>query len=137
MTFEGAVSSTFGNDVSAIVTGRMDDDGVLRATELVTKCPSKYESGVDALTVERLLAYGTQILDKPVKVAALLQAGSLTTPGQAVRFVLADSTAAATALQVQFDGALSDEVADGRALVVTGSLGADGIFHATDVALGV
>lgn len=45
--YAGAASSTFGNDVTAICTGRLGDDGVLQATELITKCPSKYE-GADA-----------------------------------------------------------------------------------------
>lgn len=39
--FEGGVSATFGNDVTAICTGKVGEDGVLNASELVTKCPSK------------------------------------------------------------------------------------------------
>ena len=39
------------------------------------------------------------------------------------------------AMPVVFEGALSDEVSDGSAVVLTGSLGADGKFAATDVAL--
>ena len=45
--YEGAASSTFGNDVTAICTGKVGEDGVLEASELITKCPSKYE-GADA-----------------------------------------------------------------------------------------
>lgn len=45
--YSGAASSTFGNEVTAICTGKIGDDGVLQATELITKCPSKYE-GADA-----------------------------------------------------------------------------------------
>lgn len=45
--YSGAASSTFGNDVTAICTGKIGEDGVLEATELITKCPSKYE-GADA-----------------------------------------------------------------------------------------
>ena len=135
VVYEGAVSATFGNDVSAIVTGLLDADGTLYATQLVTKCPSKYESGVDALTVAKALEYGSQIQDKPVKVAAILTPGTLSLPGSAVRFQLADDAAASATLKVQYDGAIPDTVGDGTPLVVTGSLGADGIFHATDVAL--
>lgn len=43
VVYQGAASSTFGNDVTAICTGRLDDGGVLQCSELVTKCPSKYE----------------------------------------------------------------------------------------------
>ena len=133
--YEGAVSSTFGNEVSAICTGRMDESGVLLATELVTKCPSKYESGVDALTVTQVFDYGEKIYDKPVKVLAFLAPGSLTTPGQAVRFSLVDEASSTVFLQVQFDGAIPDAVTDGMQLVVTGNMSADGIYHATDVAI--
>ena len=45
--YVGSASSTFGNDVTAICTGKIDSDGILQATELITKCPSKYE-GADA-----------------------------------------------------------------------------------------
>lgn len=41
--YKGAASSTFGNDVVAICTGRLDDAGTLQCAELITKCPSKYE----------------------------------------------------------------------------------------------
>ena len=37
--YDGGVSATFGNDVTAICTGKIGADGVLLASELVTKCP--------------------------------------------------------------------------------------------------
>lgn len=46
--YGGAAPSTFGNGVTAICTGKIADDGALEATELVTKCPSKYESAASA-----------------------------------------------------------------------------------------
>jgi len=119
--YEGGVSATFGNDVTAICTGKIAEDGVLHATELVTKCPSKYENASNALTIESLLGYGES-------------AGSLKAAGAGDRFVLADPDFDKT-LPVAFDGALSDEIAEGSSLVVTGSLSADGKFTATDVAL--
>ena len=132
--YEGGVSATFGNDVTAICTGRIAEDGVLHATELVTKCPSKYENASNALTIESLLDYGESVYDKPVKVSGTVQAGSLKAAGAGDRFVLADPDSDKT-LPVAFDGALSDEIAEGSSLVVTGSLSADGKFTATDVAL--
>ena len=132
--YEGGVSATFGNDVTAICTGKIADDGMLHATELVTKCPSKYENSSSALSIDGLLGYGEQVYDKPVKVAGMVQAGSLKAAGSGDRFVLADPDSGET-LAVAFDGALSDEVAEGSSLVVTGSLSADGKFTATDVAL--
>lgn len=89
--YEGAASSTFGNDVTAICTGKIGEDGVLTCSELVTKCPSKYESAEGALTVERLLEYGDAVTDKVVKVAGVVREGTLASAGQDVRFVLADA----------------------------------------------
>lgn len=56
--YDGAASSTFGNDVTAICTGMLGDDGVLQCAELVTKCPSKYESAEAALSGEQIAGYG-------------------------------------------------------------------------------
>ena len=134
--YEGGVSATFGNDVTAICTGTMDAQGVLQCSELVTKCPSKYETSTDALTVERFLGYGTQILDTTVKLKGVVQAGSQAAAGSDDRFVLGDTADANETVAVVFDGALSEEtIADGATVVVTGNLVDDGKFHATNVAL--
>lgn len=132
--YNGGVAATFGNDVTAICTGKVDAEGVLHASELVTKCPSKYENATNALGVAQLLGYGESVLDKPVKLTGLVKASTLAAAGQGDRFVLADADGAAE-IAVLFDGALSDEVRDGAVLVITGSLDADGKFLATDVAL--
>lgn len=132
--YDGAASSTFGNDVTAICTGKINDAGVLECSELVTKCPSKYENADSALTVEQLLGYGESVYGSVVKVAGSVGAGSLKAAGQGDRFILVDAETG-EAMPVVFEGALSDEVSDGSAVVLTGSLGADGKFAATDVAL--
>jgi cytochrome c-type biogenesis protein CcmE len=43
VTYKGIVPDAFkaGNEV--VVAGKLNADGVLRATEILTKCPSKYE----------------------------------------------------------------------------------------------
>lgn len=132
--YDGAASSTFGNDVTAICTGKINDAGVLECSELVTKCPSKYENADSALTVEQLLGYGESVYGNVVKVAGSVGAGSLKAAGQGDRFILVDAETG-EAMPVVFEGALSDEVSGGSAVVLTGSLGADGKFAATDVAL--
>ena len=134
--YDGGVAATFGNDVTAICTGKRTAQGVLDCSELVTKCPSKYESGMDALTVADLLGYGDKVLDKPVKVAGIVKAGTLAGVDAAQRFVLADAESGAE-LGVKYAGALSDETGEGATVVLTGSVGADGLFTATDVALEV
>lgn len=132
--YDGAASSTFGNDVTAICTGKINDAGVLECSELVTKCPSKYENADSALTVEQLLGYGESAYGNVVKVAGSVGAGSLKAAGQGDRFILVDAETG-DSMPVVFEGALSDGIADGSAVVLTGSLGADGKFAATDVAL--
>ena len=132
--YDGAASSTFGNDVTAICTGKINDAGVLECSELVTKCPSKYENADSALTVEQLLGYGESVYGNVVKVAGSVGAGSLKAAGQSDRFILVDAETG-DSMPVVFEGALSDGIADGSAVVLTGSLGADGKFAAADVAL--
>ena len=132
--YEGGVAATFGNDVTAICTGKVGADGVLHATELVTKCPSKYENSSNALGVAQLAEYGDSGLDKPGKVTGTVKDGTLAAAGQGDRFVLVDAEGAPE-LSVLFDDALSDEVRDGSTLVLTGSLNEDGKFHATEVSL--
>lgn len=132
VVYEGAASSTFGNDVTAICTGHMGDDGVLACSELVTKCPSKYESATDALEVGRLLGYGPDMVGTMVKVTGTVVPGTLKPAGEGQRFVVTDGT---EEMGVMFDGALSEEVADGATVVITGSLNSDGSFDATEVAL--
>ena len=131
--YDGGVSATFGNDVTAICTGRKTGEGVLNCSELVTKCPSKYESGMDALTVSGLLEYGEGVIDKTVKVSGRVVGG----PGGIdadVRFTIAEADSGKT-LAVRFEGALPDGVSDGANVVLTGSIAADGTFTATNVAL--
>jgi cytochrome c-type biogenesis protein CcmE len=132
--YDGGVAATFGNQVTAICTGTLDDTGVLDCIELVTKCPSKYESATDALTVSQLLDYGSSITGKPLKVTGSVKPGSLKPAGQTDRLVLVD-TAAGSELKVGFDGALPDAIVDDSILVVTGALDASGRLKATDVAL--
>ena len=132
--YDGGVSATFGNEVTAICTGKKGSDGVLVCSELVTKCPSKYENATDALSVSDLIGYGDAVLNKPVKVAGVVKTGSLKGIDAAERFTLLDGESAAD-LHVKYAGALPDKMAEGSKVVLTGSVGADGSFTATDVAL--
>ena len=134
VSYDKGVSATFGNDVTAICTGRMDN-GVLVCSELVTKCPSKYESATNALTVARLRDYGDAMLGKTTKVAGVIAANTLGDVTQKDRFVLQDAEGEAS-LPVRFEGALSDDVVEGVNVVVMGALSSDGsAFLTTDVAL--
>ena len=137
--FDGGVAATFGNGVSAQWTGKKTADGVLNCTELVTKCPSKYESASGSLSISDLLGYGDSVIDKPVKVSGIIALGTLGGVDKAQRFVLKEVVPVdsndETALRIKYDGALSDDVVEGATVVLTGSLAADGLFTATNVAL--
>jgi len=134
VVYDGAASATFGNDVTAISTGRIKDDGILYATELVTKCPSKYESATDALGVAELLDYGSAIFETPVKVTGIVKAGSLGPAGQEYRFILVD-TEQDVEVTVAFDDALPENIAEGEQVVATGLLKSATTFAAAEVAL--
>lgn len=136
--YEGAASSTFGNGVTAICTGRLTDENGKRfliASELVTKCPSKYESATDALDVGRLLEYGTDIVGKTVKIVGVVKEETLTAVGSEERFICVDENDSSTEVSVNYNGALSEEIQAGSIVVIQGALNEAGRFIATDVAL--
>ena len=132
--YEGGVSATFGNDVTAICTGKKNADGILVCSELVTKCPSKYENAEGALSVSDLLGYGDAVLNKPVKVSGIVKPGTLAGIDAPERFVLLDKDSALE-LHVKYEGALPDSMDEGSKVILTGSMGSSGSFTATDVSL--
>jgi cytochrome c-type biogenesis protein CcmE len=132
VSYEKGVGATFGNGVTAICTGRIEADGHLECTELVTKCPSKYENATEALTVDDLLAYDPdQVLNKNLKVTGTVS--NLSNATSSVRFTL-DGTN--SSLSIIFSGALSDDIADGSNVIVTGALKDEqGNFLASEVSI--
>jgi cytochrome c-type biogenesis protein CcmE len=44
VVYKGAEPAGFKEDSNLLVEGKYDSDGVFRATQLILKCPSKYES---------------------------------------------------------------------------------------------
>ena len=46
--YTGITPDTFKNDAEVVVKGRLDDNNTFHATEIVAKCPSKYEPGAAA-----------------------------------------------------------------------------------------
>lgn len=131
--YDKGVAATFGNGVVAICTGTIDDNGVLVASELITKCPSKYETSNNALTIARLLDYGESIMDKPVKLSGVISDEGVSDVSSSVRFTVLDD--GGNMLEVAYGGAIPDGIAEGTSVIVTGSLGRDGLFHATDLAI--
>ena len=136
VVYTGTVPATFGDGVVAIVTGKLDSNGTVQATEMITKCPSKYSSAVGAIPVGELNAGQSMVGKAGLQVSGYVKPGSLGPVTAAQRFVLAgkaDGTGAS--VPVKFSGALPDTVKDGVQVVVTGTLGTDNTFTATSVAL--
>lgn len=124
--------SSFGTGVTAICTGTMQD-GKLMCSELATKCPSKYESAEGSVTAATIAAAPASYVGVEVKLAGYVTAGTIADATSDVRFVV---NSQGSSLDVSYKDALPDGMQDGSAVVVSGSLDADGTtFVATDVAL--
>lgn len=135
VVYSGAVPSTFGDGVTAIVTGELDENLTITSGEMITKCPSKYESATGAYTVEQLKEKADTMAGVPLKVAGVVKTGTIVPPGGAVRFVLVDAEGATIELNVNYSGALPEGMEDGASVVVTGQIEKDGAYYATDVAM--
>lgn len=135
VVYTGAVPSTFGDGVTAIVTGDLDDTYTIKAGEMITKCPSKYESATGAYNVSDLKKKADSMKGVPVKVQGVIKTGSMAGPGQAVRFVIQNTAGSADELNIAFDGGIPEGVEEGKTVVLTGELDDTGAFKATQVAL--
>ena len=130
VSYDGALPATFGAGVVAICTGTMGDDAQLSCTELVTKCPSKYESAEGSLTVKGLLDQADDMVGTATSVCGYVRGEVLPVDAaEGYRFVIESQGAT---LEVAWDGGMDEAVGEGTALVVTGSLNADGTFTATE-----
>lgn len=127
VSYDGALPATFGTGVVAICTGTVTD-GVLNATEMVTKCPSKYESAEGSLTVKGLLDQGDAMVGKDTKICGYVR-GDIQAVDADYRFEVESQGAT---LKVLYDGGLDESVADGTAVVISGALNADGTFTASE-----
>ncbi len=132
VSYTGAMPTTFGNGVTAICTGTIDD-GLLTCTEMLTKCPSKYESAEGSLTVSTLLSNAGLYEGVELKLAGYITTGSLADINADVRFNI---NSQGSSIDVIYDGALPDDVQDGTAVILTGALAEGGqYFVATDLAI--
>ncbi len=136
VVYTGTVPATFGDGVVAIVTGKLADDGTVNATDMITKCPSKYESATGATPVADLLAGGTSMEGKPVRTTGYVKPGSMAAAGgTGPRFVVAQNAdGSGISVSVVYSGALPDGIKDGSQVVMGGAL-EQGDFVATSVAL--
>lgn len=136
VVYTGAAPSTFGDDVVAILTGELGDDRVLRASEMITKCPSKYQSATDAMPIKDLVGGGESLVGKPVKASGYVKPGSIKDASSEERFSIAENAdGSGVAVPVVFAGGLADGVKDGVQVIVSGEIDESGRFIATSVAL--
>lgn len=135
VVFNGAVPSTFGDGVTAIVTGELDENGTVTSSDMITKCPSKYESAKGSMSVTDLLGKADTMTGKTTKISGFVKKGTIVAPGGDSRFVVASETDGGDELPVAWEGALPAGMVDGSKVVLTGALEADGKFVATEVAL--
>lgn len=135
VVYTEGVPSTFGDGVTAILTGELGADGTLTAGEMITKCPSKYESATGAMPVGDLVESGEAMIGKTVKVTGFVKAGSIVPPGGLVRFAIASEDASGPQIEVGYEGALPAGMSDGSQVVLTGAMEEDGVFVATNVAM--
>ena len=134
--YTGAAPSTFGDGVVAIVTGVLEDSKTLKATEMITKCPSKYESAQGAIPVADLLLKGDSVVGKPVRATGYVKPGSIADAAAGDRFVVAEKPdGTGKTIAVTFSGALPSGMKDGAQVVIAGEPEANGKFTATSVAL--
>ena len=128
VSYEGALPATFGSGVVAICTGTVDGADNLACTDLVTKCPAKYESAEGSLTVKGLTDQADSLTGEQTKVCGYVS-GEINTADAPYRFTLESQGAQ---INVVWDGGLDEAVTDGTAVVVSGALQADGTFKASE-----
>lgn len=126
--YEGALPATFGSGVVAICTGTVNDDESLACSEMVTKCPSKYESAEGSLTVKGLLDQASSLAGDEVSVCGYVR-GEIQPASSDVRFTIESQ---GETMGVRWDGGIDEAVGDGTAVVISGSLGEDGVFTASE-----
>jgi len=134
--FEGVPPANFGDGTGIIVTGMVEEGHVIRSSQMVTVCPSRYETSDNTLPVYALFDMESE-LDMsgiPVRVSARVVNGSITPPGEDIRLTVHDIENPTIEMPVRFSGGLADTVQDGTPVVLTGHLNEDGTFDAEVVA---
>ena len=135
VVYNGTVPSTFGDGVVAIITGNLTTEGAIDSNDMITKCPSKYQSATGAMSVADLVKGGESLTGKSVKVTGYV-VGQVNPPGGSVRFTLGNSVQAGdTSVNVFYDGAIPQGMQTGSQVVIGGSLDSSGTFDAVSVAM--
>lgn len=131
VVYHGGVPSTFGDGVVAIIKGELTADGYIDSDDMITKCPSKYETATGSLTV-------TQASEQPegstFPVTGFVVANSIKPPGSGERFVISETADGGLEMEVIWEGALPAGMDSGSQVVITGSV-EGGSLVASEVSL--
>ena len=134
VVYNGSVPATFGDEVTAILTGHLTEEGYFESESMMTECPSKYESAEGALTVIDLMDKADGIVGLPVRLTGFVVADTIQPPGGDTRFTIADRSGEPS-VNVYYGGALPDGMTDGSQVVLGGSIDAGGVFEASSVSM--
>lgn len=117
VVYDGTVPTTFGDGTTAIVTGQYVSEGRIESTEMIVKCPSKYESETGALSVAEAIEKSGEI--QFARIAGYVK--SIDADG----VTITQGESGGTSLEVRLETALPENVAVGTRVVV------EGVFEGT------
>jgi len=132
--FNGVPPANFGDGTGVIITGDITEENKIVSSQMVTVCPSRYETSDNAIPVADLFNSEMNMTGIPVRVSARVVDGSIAEPGADIRLVVHDIENTGIELPVAFSGGLADSVMDGVPVVLTGTMNEDGVFEASVVA---
>jgi cytochrome c-type biogenesis protein CcmE len=124
--YSGVAPGGFGDKTKATLTGELGTDGVFKATDMLTVCPTKYQTA-QAMTVDQILA-DKAVLDQTVKLAGYVT-GSVSSNG----FTMSSRLDGGKTVDVRVSAALPDGVGKGAYVELTGELLKDGTYRASKV----
>jgi len=136
IVFNGLPPSNFGDGTEAIITGRVESGNTIVSNQMVTVCPSRYETSVDTLAVSDLFdRYSDMDMTGiPVRVSARVVEGSITAPGSSIRLTVHDVADPSIEMPVMYTKGIPDSITGGTPIVLTGHMTESGAFDAADIA---
>lgn len=124
--YTGPAPSGFGDKTKATLTGVMGKDGVFTATDMLTVCPTKYQTAA-GLSVDELLA------DKAIPGTTVKVSGYVNGPAEGDSFTMTSRADGGGELKINSVSGLPDGIGKGAFVELTGVLQKDGTFSATKV----
>lgn len=124
--YGGVVPSAFGDKTKATLTGELREDGVFVATDMLTVCPTKYQTR-KVMTVDELRA------DKAITGTTIGVAGYPTGPATDGVFTMSSRPDGGGEVDVAVTGPVPEGIGKGAYVEVTGELLKSGTFRASKV----